>query len=87
LNAIVFIFATIGGKEVISFLSQHKSASSTDISGTSTLSKATISFGLYTLEEKGIVISKPLFNSGRYIRMYRLNPKCRRIVEKFKSAL
>jgi DNA-binding transcriptional ArsR family regulator len=87
LEAIVLVFKTNGGKEVIKTLMEHDPVSLTTISSKMSIPETTISNALFALEEGNVTFSKPEFSSGSYVRVYSLNPKLRRISARFRSAM
>lgn len=87
LKAIIEIFKTVGGKDVIRVLCNYGSVTYSDIFNVIGGSRTTISSALLVLENEKIILSKPLFSSRTYTRLYSLNPNYRRIVEKFRPAL
>lgn len=87
LKAIIEIFKTVGGKNVVRVLYDYGAVVYSDMVNIIGGPRTTISSALLVLEKEKIILSKPLFSSQTYTRLYSLNPKYRRIVEKFRPAL
>lgn len=87
LDAIVLVFKTDGGKEVIKMLMEHDSISLTTISSNTSIPRTSTSNALHALEEGKVIFSKPIFSSGSYVRVYSLNPKFKRVAARFRSAM
>lgn len=85
-KAIVHIMKTQGAKEIAKLMCNFGSLSLKTMYHELGGSKTKLSNTLYALEDIKIIISRPFYTSGKYTRIYLLNPKFRRIVEKFKQA-
>lgn len=83
-KAIVHILNISGAKEIVRLLCDHGSLSLKTMHNNFRGSKTTLSNALFALEDKRIITTKPYFDTAEYVRMYRLNPRFKRIVERFR---
>ena len=85
-KAIMHILSIPGAKEVAKLLCDHDSLSFEAMHKSFHGSKTALANALFALEDKKIIRTRPYFDTAGYIRLFRLNPKFKRIVERFRLA-